>query len=123
MDKYSNISIHTLSSSTREGQYLLSCNGQYYEANLPIVEPVEEQQTQPTEEEAIAAYVSRKEGKYTPKQVQQIISKFITLKKDLITCVLDKKKSQRGCLKSPLWSVRHPRTNILQADKQKEMTN
>lgn len=78
MNKYSNISINPLSSSAREGRYLLSCNGQYYEANLSIVELVKELQGHLTEEEAIAAYVSRKEGKYTFEQVQQIIKRFIT---------------------------------------------
>lgn len=78
MNIYSDISIHPLSSSTQERQYLLSCNGQYYEASLPIVELVKVLQEYPVEEEAIATYVNRKEGKYTSKQVQQIISKFIT---------------------------------------------
>lgn len=39
---------------------------------------VKELQGHLTEEEAIAAYVSRKEGKYTFEQVQQIIKRFIT---------------------------------------------
>lgn len=78
MNKYNDIIIHPLSSSTQERQYLLSCNGQYYEASLPIVELVKILQEYPVEEEAIATYVNRKEGKYTPEQVQQIISKFIT---------------------------------------------
>ena len=78
MNKYNNITIHPLSSSTQERQYLLSYNGQYYEASLPIVELVKVLQESPVEEEAIATYVNRKEGKYTSEQVEQIISKFIT---------------------------------------------
>lgn len=78
MNKYNDIIIHPLSSSTQERQYLLSCNGQYYEASLPIVELVKVLQEYPMEEEAIATYISRKEGKYTPEQVQLIIGKFIS---------------------------------------------
>lgn len=78
MNKYNNITIHPLFSSTQERQYLLSYNGQYYEASLPIVELVKVLQESPVEEEAIATYVNRKEGKYTSEQVEQIISKFIT---------------------------------------------
>lgn len=78
MNEYSNISISPLFSSTQEGQYLLFYNEQYYEANLQVVELVEELQEQPTEEEAISSYISRKEGKYTPEQVRQIINKCIT---------------------------------------------
>lgn len=78
MNEYSHIIIHPLFSSTQEGQYLLCCNGQYYEASPTIVELVEELQKYPGEEEAIDAYICRKEGKYTPEQVRQIISKFIT---------------------------------------------
>lgn len=78
MDKYSDIIINPLASSTREEQYLLSCNGQYYEANLPIVELVKELQGYSTEEEAIVAYISKKKGLYSSEQVHQIINKFIT---------------------------------------------
>lgn len=78
MNEYSHIVIHPLSSSMQEGQYLLCCNGQYYEASPTIVELVEELQKYPVEEEAISAYIRRKEGKYTPEQVRQVISKFIT---------------------------------------------
>jgi putative peptide zinc metalloprotease protein len=78
MNKYSEIIINQLASSTQEDQYLLCCNEQYYEANLSVVELVKELQEHLTEEEAIAAYVVRKEGVYSSEQVQQIISKFIT---------------------------------------------
>lgn len=77
MNEYSYITIHPLSSSTQEAHYLLSYNEQYYEASLPIVELIEELQKYPTKEEAIAAYIHRKEGKYTAIQVQQIINRFI----------------------------------------------
>lgn len=77
MNRYNNIIIHPLSSSTQKGQYLLSCNGLYYEASLQIVELVKVLQEYTMEEEAIATYVSRKKEKYTPEQVQQIICKII----------------------------------------------
>lgn len=78
MNEYSHIHIYPLSSSTQEGQYLLCCNRQYYEANLTLVELVKELQQHPTKEEGIAAYVQRKKGQYTSEQVHQIINKFIT---------------------------------------------
>ena len=78
MNKYNDIEIHPpLSSSTEEKRYLLSCGGQYYEASRPIVDLVEELQRHATEDAAIAAYVARRGGKYTPEQVRQIIDKFV----------------------------------------------
>ena len=78
MNKYNDIEIHPpLSSAAEERRYLLSCGGQYYEASRPIVDLVEELQRHETEEEAIAAYVARRNGKYTPEQVRQIIDKFV----------------------------------------------
>lgn len=77
MNDYSNIIIHPLASSTKNKHYLLSYNGQYYEANFPIVELVKELQEKQSEEEAITSYINRKKGKYTQKQVERIISKFI----------------------------------------------
>lgn len=78
MNKYNDIEIHPpLSSSTEEKRYLLSCGGQYYEASRPIVDLVEELQRHETEDAAIAAYVERRGGKYTPEQVRQIIDKFV----------------------------------------------
>lgn len=78
MNEYSNIIIHPLASSTQDNRYLLSCNGQYYEAGYSIVELLTELQEYPTEEEAVSSYVQKREGKYTSEQVWQIISKFIT---------------------------------------------
>lgn len=77
MNKYSNIIIHSLASSTQDKRYLLSCNGQYYEASYPIIELLTELQKYPIEE-AVSFYIKKKNEKYTPEQVQQIISKFIT---------------------------------------------
>lgn len=77
MNKYNNITIHPLSSSVQEHRHLLSYNGQYYEANIPVVELIEELQCYSTEEEAIEAYIQKEKGKYTPEQIRLIIDKFI----------------------------------------------
>lgn len=79
MTDYSNITIHhSLSSSATRQKYLLSYHGQYYEASLPIVELLEDLQQHAEEEEAIKAYIQKKEGKYTSEQIHAIIGKFIT---------------------------------------------
>lgn len=78
MNEYNNIIIQPLASSTHDRRYLLSCNEQYYEAGYPIVDLLTELQEKSTEEEAVSSYVRKREGKYTPEQVQQIISRFIT---------------------------------------------
>lgn len=77
MNVYSDIIIHPLASSTQEKKFLLSCNGRYYEASLAVAELVETLQEYQTEEEGIAVYIHRTEGKYTQEQVLQVISKFI----------------------------------------------
>ena len=74
---YTNIQIHPLASSTQEKRFLLSCNGRYYEAGLPVVELLEELQQKPDTDAAVAAYVGKKAGRYTPEQVMQAIKKFI----------------------------------------------
>mgnify|MGYP006910854620 CR=1 FL=1 len=76
MNEYSNIIIHPLASSTQDKRYLLSCNGQYYEAGYPIIELLTELQKY-SEEEAVSSYIKKKDGKYSREQVLQIISKFI----------------------------------------------
>ena len=63
---YTNIQIHPLASSTQEKRFLLSCNGRYYEAGLPVVELLEELQQKPDTDAAVAAYVGKKAGRYTP---------------------------------------------------------
>lgn len=77
MNLYNNIIIYPLSSSAQENRFLLSCNGLYYEASLAVMELVETLQQYQTEEEGIAAYIYRKEGKYTKDQVLQVINKLI----------------------------------------------
>lgn len=62
MKPYSNITIHhRFSSSVQKEKYLLSYNGQYYEASHAIVELVEELQRYEEEEVAIGAYIQKKE--------------------------------------------------------------
>lgn len=78
MNEYSNIIIHPFSSSTQDSRYLLSYNGQYYEANFSIVELLVDLQECATKEEAVAYYVEKKNGKYTSEQVGKVIDKFIT---------------------------------------------
>ena len=56
MQVFKNIEIQPLATSTKEDRYLLSCNGQYYEANYPIVELLQILQEY-DEEEAISHYV------------------------------------------------------------------
>ena len=75
MKTYSDITIHhPFSSSVQKEKYLLSYNGQYYEASHAIVELVEELQRYEEEKAAIEAYVRKKEGKYTPEQVREVNS-------------------------------------------------
>ncbi len=76
-NRYDNINIYPLASSTQKSRFLLSCNGQYYEASLAVVELVEMLQQYQAEEEGIAAYIHSKEGKYTSEQVRQAIDKFV----------------------------------------------
>ena len=62
MKTYSDITIHhPFSSSVQKEKYLLSYNGQYYEASHAIVELVEELQRYEEEKAAIEAYVRKKE--------------------------------------------------------------
>lgn len=77
MNLYNNIIIYPLSSSAQEKRFLLSCNGLYYEASLAVMELVETLQQYQTEEEGIAVYIYKKEGKYTKDQVLQVINKLI----------------------------------------------
>ena len=78
MKSYSDIVIHhRFSSSVQKEKYLLSYNGQYYEANYAIVKPVAELQRHEDEEVAIKAYIRKKEDKYSPEQVRAVIETFI----------------------------------------------
>ena len=77
MNMYTSIEIHPLASATQEKRFLLSCNGRYYEAALPVVELLEELQQKPDTDVAVAAYVEKKAGRYTPEQVMQVVRKFI----------------------------------------------
>lgn len=78
MNIYNDINIHPFSTSMQDECFLLSYNGQYYEAAYPIVELLNELQKYSTKEEAVLSYIQKKEGKYTPEQIQQVIEKFIT---------------------------------------------
>lgn len=76
MNRYKEITIYPFSSSAQGGRSLLCFHGQYYEANGPVVELLEELQQHATEEAAISAYIQKKECKYTMEQVRQVIDKF-----------------------------------------------
>lgn len=78
MNLYNDITIYPFSSSAKNKHYFLFHHEQYYETGYPVVELLTELQEYPTEEEAIFSYIRKKEGKYTPRQVRQIIDKFIT---------------------------------------------
>lgn len=77
-NEYSNIIVYPLASSTQDSRYLLSCNGQYYEASGSIVELLGDLQKNLTKEEAISSFLQKKNGKYTSKQIEQIINNYIT---------------------------------------------
>lgn len=77
MKAYAEITVYPLASSTQEKRYLLCSNNQYYEASHATVELLTELQQCETQEEAITAYVEKKNGKYTPEQVELIISRFL----------------------------------------------
>lgn len=78
MNIYNDINIHPFSTSMQDKCFLLSYNGEYYEAGSPIVELLTELQKYSTKEEAVFSYIQKKNGKYTPEQIQQVIEKFIT---------------------------------------------
>ncbi|MDE6180495.1 MAG: hypothetical protein K2G02_05130 [Phocaeicola sp.] len=77
MQVFKNIEIQPLATSTKEDRYLLSCNGQYYEANYPIVELLQILQEYDDEEEAISHYVVLKKMKYDVVQVKEIITQYL----------------------------------------------
>lgn len=62
MTPFTDIVIHPLASSNQEEHYLLSYRNQYYEATFPVVELLWELQQKPTREEAVSAYMNKKEG-------------------------------------------------------------
>lgn len=78
MNIYNNINIYPFYTSMKDKYFLLSYNGQYYEATYPIVELLTELQKYSTKEEAVFSYIQKKEGKYTSDQIQLVIEKFIT---------------------------------------------
>lgn len=76
MEEYKSIQIQDLSSSQRQ-QYLLSCNGKYYEVSYAIAELVKVLQDEKTIDGAIAIYIKKMNGKYTSTQVLHIIIQII----------------------------------------------
>lgn len=90
MKPYSDINIHHyFSSSVQKDKYLLSYNGQYYEASHAIVELIEELQQHEEKEAAIRAYIQKKKGKYTQEQIQEVVVKSI----DTIFRAIPKKRT------------------------------
>lgn len=91
MTDYNKIEIQDFSTSTQEKRYLLSYNGQYYEANHSIIELLIALQEYPSEEEAISFYISEIKEGYTREQVYNVIRKFIN--PILFNCDTKKKRS------------------------------
>lgn len=77
MQEYCSIKIQSLSTSAKEERYLLSCNGQYYEANYPIVELLRALQKYEDENDAISYYILRNGMKYEIAQVKEVIQRYI----------------------------------------------
>ena len=65
------------STSTKEERYLLSYDGQYYEANYPIVELLQALQNHTDEEEGISFYLAHKNIKCDREQVKDIIKQYL----------------------------------------------
>ncbi len=78
MNEYKNIIVQPLASSTQENRFLLSYNGNYFEANHSIVELLNLLQESSTKEEAISSYIQKKKGKYTFQQIEKVINNIIT---------------------------------------------
>lgn len=77
MEKYKNIHILKLASSTEDQRYLLSCNEIHYEANYAIAKLIEILQNKDTINSAIDVYINQTDNKYTSKQVLHIITNVI----------------------------------------------
>ena len=78
MNEYKNIIVQSLASSTQDNRFLLSYNGNYFEANHSIVELLNLLQESSTKEEAISSYIQKKKGKYTFQQIEKVINNIIT---------------------------------------------
>lgn len=91
MNRYRNIEIHKMSSATRESRYLLSYDGNYFEAGLPLVELLEVLQLHDDVETGIKEFVDRNGGKYTGNNIHLIVSKYIDP-------IFERKERKRGFL-------------------------
>ncbi len=77
MKPYDDIVIQPLASSITEKHYILSYKTRWYEISRPLAELIQELQQNSSKEEAIVAYIEKKNAKYTFEQVEEIINRFI----------------------------------------------
>ena len=77
MEKYKQIQIQKLSASTVRNSYLLHCNGRYYEVSPAVAELISCLQECEIQEEAIQAYIHKRQGIYSAEQVEKLIDQYI----------------------------------------------
>lgn len=76
-NKYQQISVQKLATSTVDNRYLLQCNGLYYETSYSVAELVLMLQKYSEEKECISSFVRQKKGRYTTEQIENVIEQYI----------------------------------------------
>lgn len=76
-NKYQQISVLKLATSTVDNRYLLQCNGLYYETSYSVAELVLMLQKYSEEKECISSFVRQKKGRYTTEQIENVIEQYI----------------------------------------------
>lgn len=79
MEKYNQIHIQELSTSSVKERYLLVSEGKYYEASLSVVQLLTCLQEKDTQEEAITTYIGQNKSTFSPKQIEKLIDRCIFL--------------------------------------------
>lgn len=77
MKAYEQIYIQKIDTSVKKDMYLLVHNERYFEASHDLVELLVCLQKEDTLKEAIELYLSKKEGRYTYTQVEQLIMSYV----------------------------------------------